>query len=167
MKSVFACGAFGIACAALSGCGAHGGSFPVGAVATVAAATALEVASAANQPKSASGADLDVPGYLQAPPDPPPPGAIDPSHAAFDPVPVLNAIDRLDLSRCLSSGALIGWGHARMTFEPTGEVSTVVVESAVGLPDAAVECLRAELASVTATRFEGDPVTIGASYFVR
>jgi hypothetical protein len=169
MKSVFASGVGGLAFVALVGCGAHGrdASFPTEAVATVAAATALEVAGALSQPTSPSGIDPDVPGYLQAPPDPPPMGASDPSHAAFDPVAPLTAIDRLDLSRCISSGALIGWGHARLTFEPSGQVSEVVVESTAGLPAGAVECIRAELASVWAAPFEGDAITIGASYFVR
>jgi hypothetical protein len=161
------------ACSALMGCDAHsrGGardpSFPVEAVATVAAAAALGIAGAVNQPKSSFGADPDVPDYLLPPPAPPPLGATDPEHAAFDPVPVLEAIDRLDLSPCTASGALIGWGRARLTFEPSGAVSNVVVESTAGLPETAVECIRAQLSGVSASRFEGAPITIGASYFVR
>ncbi len=99
MNTVVASVAVGLACASLTGCGAgsRGSSFSVGAVATVAAATALEVAGPLSQPTSSTGDDLDVPGYLQAPPDPLPAGAGDPAHAAFDLVPALMAIDRLDL----------------------------------------------------------------------
>ena len=64
-------------------------------------------------------------------------------------------------------GALIGWGRARLTFEPSGAVRDVVLESTADLSDTAIECLRHELSAVSASRFEGAPITIGASYFVR
>jgi hypothetical protein len=170
----------GVACAALlalapvlGGCeghsrgGSRGSSFPTEAVATVAVAAAAGIAGAMSNPTSSSGTDPDLPDYLQPPPAPPPLGASDTEHLAFDPVPVLEAIDRLDLSPCIAYGALIGWGRARLTFEPNGVVSNVVVESSAGLSDTAVECLGKELSAVSASRFEGAAITIGASYFVR
>ncbi len=167
--------ALAMACAALTGCGgahghggSHGSSFPTEAVATVAAATAVGIVGAMTQPaQSSTGVDLDLPDYLQAPPAPPPMGVSEPDHTAFDPVPVLEAIDRLDLSPCTAYGALIGWGRARLTFEPSGVASKVVVESSAGLSETAVQCISVELSRVAAARFEGEPITIGASYFVR
>jgi hypothetical protein len=165
-----------IACSALlglTGCDGHshgggrGSEFPTEAVATVALAAAAGIAGAMNQSQSSAATDPDVPDYLQAPPAPPPLGAGDMEHRAFDPVPVLEAIDQLDLSPCTAYGALIGWGRARLTFDPSGAVSNVVVESSADLSETAVECLSRELSAVSASRFEGDSITIGASYFVR
>jgi hypothetical protein len=160
------------ACSTLVGCEGHshggrGAEFPAEAVATVAVAAAAGIVGAMNNESSSAGTDPDVPDYLLPPPAPPPLGASDTEHLAFDPVPVLEAIDRLDLSPCTAYGALIGWGRARLTFEPSGMVSNVVVESSAGLSETAVECISAELSAVSASRFEGASITIGASYFVR
>ena len=158
---------------ACSGCGAgahghggHGGgsSFPTEALATAAIA-AVEVAAFAALPAPVPDPDPDPSPYIGVNPGPPGP-AFNPLHPTFEPAAALAAIDAVDFAPCRASGALIGWNHARLTFQQDGGVSRVVVDWTPGTTPAARECLRAQLAGVAAPRFEGKPVTIGAAFFV-
>ena len=160
-----------VGCVALMGCGGgrghHGGGadFPTGAVATAVIAAA-EVAAYAASPRPVPDPDPDPDPYIGSQPGPPPPLVINSAHPNFEPVPALAAIDALDFASCHSSGTLIGWNHARLTFQRDGAVSRVQIDWTPGMPPAAVECLRAQLASVSVPPFEGPPVTIGAAFFV-
>jgi hypothetical protein len=150
---------------ALLGC-AHGGNG--GEALAVAAVAAAEVAAYAALPAPVPDPDPDPDPYIGVWAGPPSASVGSATHSDFEPAAALAAIDALDFGACRSSGTLIGWNHARLTFERDGAVSRAEIDGAtlVGMPPPAVECLRGLLSTVSAPRFEGPPVTIGAAFFV-
>jgi hypothetical protein len=165
-----AAAAFAVASVAMLGCarGGHGGGgsgFPTEALA-VAAVAAAEVAAYSALPAPTPDPDPDPDPYIGVWAGPPSVGGA--THSDFEPAAALAAIDALDFGACRSSGTLIGWNHARLTFERDGAVSRVEIDGATlaGMPPPAVACLRGLLSTVSAPRFEGPPVTIGAAFFV-
>lgn len=111
-----------------------------------------------------------------APPPPPPPAPppsprdavpIDDGRRPFDPQAARAALSRIDVSPCADeAGAPRGYGHAKVTFNPDGSVSKVVIDEPKGLSDAAVECIGNRLGTATVPAFEGNLVVMGTSWYV-
>jgi hypothetical protein len=159
-----------VGCIGLAGCegggrghqgGGGGASFPTGAV--VAAALAATEIAAAVTSSSSPDSTRDPDPYIPAQPPPP----VFPSpHPSFEPAAALAAIDGADYASCRAAHTLGGWYHARVTFEPTGSVSRVLIDWTPALVPSAVACLQAQVGTATVPRFEGPAVTVGAAVFV-
>jgi hypothetical protein len=96
----------------------------------------------------------------------PPPLPEPPPVIAFDATATRDALARVDLSECRAAGAPRGYGHAKATVNPSGDVSKVVVEEPSGMPPAAVQCIGAALGRVTVPEFTGSYVVVGTTFFV-
>lgn len=94
-------------------------------------------------------------------PAPPPPAA-----PAFDANAARNALASVDLAGCREAGAPRGYGHAKATVNPSGDISKVVVEEPAGMPPAAVRCVGEAIGHVTVPEFSGSFVTVGTTFFV-
>jgi hypothetical protein len=97
-----------------------------------------------------------------APPPPPPAPPV-----PFDAAAAKESLENVDLGACRAAGAPLGYGHARVTFQPDGTVSHVAIDSPSGLSDSAVRCLGAALGTATAPRFEGVPAALPAPFYVK
>lgn len=86
--------------------------------------------------------------------------------AGFDAKAARAELSRVDLSACRDAGAPRGYGHAKVTFNPDGRASKVVVDTPAGLSDAAVKCVGDRLGMVTVPTYEGSLVTMGSTWFV-
>jgi hypothetical protein len=108
------------------------------------------------------------PVYVVAPPPrvaPPPPAPAPPP--AFDAPAARASLDSIELGTCRAQGAPLGYGHARVTFEPDGTVGRVAIDSPTGLSDAAVKCIGAALGAATVPRFSGPAAAVPAPFYVR
>ena len=109
----------------------------------------------------------DTPLYIaEIPHQPPRVTAPEPTHTPFDSAAALAAIHDVDLSPCSARGAARSYGHARITFDPTGRASAVLIDSPAGMTSDAVTCIGNALGQASAPPFDGAPITVGASYFV-
>lgn len=100
----------------------------------------------------------------------PPPSRVtppDPVHARFDAAAATSAIHAIDLAPCAARGAPTGYGHARIAFGDDGAATRVTIDAPQGMGAEAVRCLGDRLATATVDAFEGAPITVGASYYVR
>jgi len=107
--------------------------------------------------------------YVYVPPPPPParespPG---PPPIGFDGAAARASLDSVELDSCRAQGAPKGYGHAKLTFAPAGNITKVVVDSPAGLSAEAVSCIGSHLATASAPPFEGSPVTVGKTWLVR
>jgi hypothetical protein len=84
----------------------------------------------------------------------------------FDAKTARNALAGVDLEACRSAGAPRGYGHAKATVNPSGDVSKVVIDEPAGMPVAAVKCIGDAIGRVTVPEFSGSFVTVGTTYFV-
>jgi len=164
-----------VASLGLVGCGgggrghqAGGGAkFPIEAAAAVALAVAHIVTVAATPAPADPNTDPDPYIPTSAPPPPPVrPPPVPSSHPSFEPAAALAAIDVMDFGPCRGAGSSLRWYHARVTYEPDGSVSRVLIDWAAGTPSSAMDCLREKVAMASVPRFEGPAVTVGASFFV-
>jgi hypothetical protein len=108
------------------------------------------------------------PVYVVAPqprvaPPPPAPAPL----PAFDAAAARAALDAIELGTCRADGAPLGYGHARVTFEPDGTVGHVAIDSPSGLSDAAVKCIGAVLGTATVPPFAGPAAAVPAPFYVR
>ncbi len=71
-----------------------------------------------------------------------------------------------DFQACRTEGAPRGYGHAAVTFGPSGNVTRVVIDRPGGLTPQAVNCLGRELGKVTVSEFTGQSVTVGTTFLV-
>jgi hypothetical protein len=85
---------------------------------------------------------------------------------AFDAARARAALIEVDLADCRAAGAPSGYGHAKVTFNPWGEASKVVLDEPPGLSAAAVSCIGDRLGAATVAPFRGSYVTVGTTYFV-
>jgi hypothetical protein len=76
------------------------------------------------------------------------------------------ALGSVDLSECRVVGAPRGYGHARVTFNPDGGASKVVVDTPSGLGDLAVKCIGDRLGAVTVPQYKGSLVNVGTIWFI-
>jgi hypothetical protein len=110
---------------------------------------------------------------VQAGPPPPPaqmlpPAAPEPPHVSFDAGAALDALRAIDLTACVDRGAPSRtYGHARVTFAPTGQATAVVIDRPTALPPDAVTCLGDRLGRASAPAFDGSPATIGTGFVVK
>jgi hypothetical protein len=86
--------------------------------------------------------------------------------AGFDAQAARAALSRVDLSACRDAGAPRGYGHAKVTFNPDGRASKVVVDTPAGLSAPAVKCIGDRLGTVTVSEYDGSLVTVGSTWFV-
>lgn len=91
------------------------------------------------------------------PPPPPPP---------FDAKRARAALSEVDLTACREAGAPRGYGHAKATINPSGDISKVVIDEPSGMPPAAVKCVGDALGTATVPEFSGNLVTVGTTWFV-
>ena len=108
--------------------------------------------------------DAPPPPALTAWPLPPPlPERV---HApGLDPIVARNALRAVDVSACRKEQAApIGYGHARVTFDPDGVVKSVVVDGPAGLSDAAVACIGAKIGEASVPPFRGPATTAGYTF---
>ncbi|MBX3228556.1 MAG: hypothetical protein KIT84_07880 [Labilithrix sp.] len=85
----------------------------------------------------------------------------------FDQVAARRALGEVDLASCGDAGAPRGAGHARVTFDPAGHVTKVVIDAPPGMTKPAVDCVGGHLGATKVPAFRGTPVTVGTSYRVR
>jgi hypothetical protein len=85
----------------------------------------------------------------------------------FDAASARAALASVDVSTCRQAGAPQGYGHARVTFNPDGAISKVIVDEPAGLTPQALQCIGDRLGSVRAQPFEGSLVTVGTVWHVR
>jgi hypothetical protein len=98
---------------------------------------------------------------FEAPPPPAPPGP-----PSFDAKAARNALAAVDLAECRTAGAPRGYGHAKATVNPSGDISKVVIEEPAGMPPAATRCIGNAIGRVTVPEFSGSFVTVGTTFFV-
>jgi hypothetical protein len=91
----------------------------------------------------------------------------DPPPATFDIGAARNSLGAARVARCRAEGAPRGYGHARVTFTPGGNVSRVVVESPTGMSPDAVACIGRELGGASVPPFDGRDVTVGTGWLIR
>jgi hypothetical protein len=84
----------------------------------------------------------------------------------FDAKGARAALGAVDLAACRADGAPRGYGHAKVTFNPDGKASKVVVDTPDGLSASAVKCIGDRLGAVTVPEYEGSYVTVGTTWFV-
>jgi hypothetical protein len=109
--------------------------------------------------------------YVRAPgprpqPSPPPPRQIEnPDSPPFDATTARGLLNSIDVSACKDAGT--GgemYGHAKVTFDPDGHITKVVVDEPRGLSPATVSCVGSRLGLVTVQPFRGSSVTMGTTY---
>jgi len=87
---------------------------------------------------------------------------------AFDPQAARGALNQVDVTGCVpASTASKGFGHAKVTINPDGRVSKVVVDEPAGLSPDAARCIGDRFGAVTVAPFRGNLVTMGASFVAR
>jgi hypothetical protein len=67
---------------------------------------------------------------------------------------------------CRGEGAPRGCGRAKITLDPSGDTSKVVIDEPTGMPAGAATCIGDELGRVTVPVFSGSLVTVGTTWFV-
>jgi hypothetical protein len=104
-----------------------------------------------------------------APPLPPTPPNVtppDPVRVAFDKAGTERTLHDLDFRACAARGAPHGYGHARVTFDPRGAVTHVLIDAPSGLSQDAVDCVGEHFTIVGTAPFDGGPVSIGTTFYV-
>jgi hypothetical protein len=84
----------------------------------------------------------------------------------FDAKSARAALGAVDLATCRAEGAPRGYGHAKVTFNPDGKASKVVVDTPDGLSPSAVKCIGDRLGAVSVPEYEGSFITVGTTWFV-
>lgn len=107
----------------------------------------------------ASSTPANAPWVPHRPPRIAPP---DPVHHPFDGTAALTALHAVDFAPCAREARETGVrGHAQVTFEPSGVVSGVLIDSPPGLPSDAVACIGERLGGVVVPPFEGSAMKVG------
>lgn len=166
--------AAGLLASALSGCTHHRhGADPIVFVSGAVVGAAIASADVSDAHRGHRDRDVPTIVYVSVPPAPPrePPRdrvrTPQAPTAAFDGVAARAAFAQVDLSHCKSAGAPSAHGHAKVSFNPSGEASKVVVDEPADLAPAAAKCIGDALGAVTVPPFAGSYITVGTSYYVR
>jgi hypothetical protein len=85
---------------------------------------------------------------------------------AFDGARARSELSSVDVADCREAGVPRGYGHARVSFNPSGEATKVVVDEPSGLSPRAYRCIGDRLGTVTVAPFRGSYVTVGTTWFV-
>jgi hypothetical protein len=150
----------------------HGGGGNVAFAAGMGLLAGVAIAEAHHEPRRVETVYYQPVVYVNAPPaDMPLPPPRDRATKkddgpGFDAARARTALGAVDLAPCRAAGAPRGYGHAKITFNPDGKASKVVVDTPDGLSDPAVKCIGDRLGAVTVPEFEGSLVTVGTSFFV-
>jgi hypothetical protein len=96
----------------------------------------------------------------------PPPAPLPPPPVPFDAKAARNALADVELDACRAAGAPRGYGHAKATINPSGDISKVIIDEPAGMPVAAAKCIGDAIGRVTVPEFTGSFVTVGTTYFV-
>lgn len=88
--------------------------------------------------------------------------------SSFDAKGARAALGAVAVSACRAEGAPRGYGHAKVTFNPDGKASKVVVDTPDGLSSSAVtvKCIGDRLGAVVVPQYAGNLVTVGTTWFV-
>ena len=84
----------------------------------------------------------------------------------FDAQAARAALARIDLSPCASHGVPSGVGHAKISFNPDGRISKVVVDDPPGLPADASRCIGDRFGALTIAEYRGSLIEMGTSWRV-
>jgi hypothetical protein len=162
--------------ASLTGCGRHGATgyalFATGVVVGAAVATEHEHEEARERAREEREDDypytrviiVNPPVVVTTVPAASPPAA--PSSPPFDAKRARASLAEVDVSSCREAGAPRGYGHARVTFNPSGDTTKVVVDEPSAMPPAAARCVGEALGRATVPEFHGSLVTVGTTWFV-
>ena len=97
-------------------------------------------------------------------PAPASPSALPPP--PFDAKAARRALAGVELDACRAAGAPRGYGHAKATIDPSGDISKVIIDEPAGMSVAVVKCIGDAIGRVTVPEFTGSFVTVGTTYFV-
>ena len=86
--------------------------------------------------------------------------------ARFDVNEAHHRLSGVDLSKCREAGAPRGFGHAKVSFKPSGDIAKVIIDEPFALRPKAAKCVGDELATATIPVFSGDLVTVGTTWYV-
>ena len=95
--------------------------------------------------------------YVPAPAPPPRADDLPP----LDPAATRAAFGEVDLAGC---NAPTVYGHAKITLNPDGHVSRVVVEDPADLDPAVAQCIGKKIGAVTTPQFRGGMVMLGITF---
>lgn len=84
----------------------------------------------------------------------------------FDAQAARHALADVELDACRAAGAPRGYGHAKATINPSGDISKVVIDEPAGMSVAVVKCIGDAIGRVKVPEFTGSFVTVGTTYFV-
>jgi hypothetical protein len=93
--------------------------------------------------------------------------AVPESPASFDSPVARRALEVAPMADCKARGLPAGYGHAKVTFALSGHASNVLIDAPAGLKPEAVACVGETLGAVLVPPFQGAPVTVGTTWFVR
>ena len=153
----------GVLAVSLLGCGHGGGNVATGIVAG--AAIGAMAMAAANPPPPEPRYYGSSTSYVQAAPAQPVYGPVQPRPddelPAFNAAGTRAALAAIDVTPC---GGPPGYGHARVTMNPDGVISRVVVEDPAQLEPQVAECVGRLLGRATVDPFRGSMVVVGTSF---
>jgi predicted Zn finger-like uncharacterized protein len=86
--------------------------------------------------------------------------------AAFDGATAARALSTVSLRACSNAGGPTGAGHARVTFQPGGTVSDVVVDTSELSGTATERCVAQAYRRVKVAAFSGPALTVGKRFVV-
>ncbi|MDB4937605.1 MAG: hypothetical protein JWP87_4577 [Labilithrix sp.] len=96
----------------------------------------------------------------------PPPPLLPPPPPPFDAKSARIALSQVDLAKCREAGAPRGYGHAKATINPSGDISKVVIDEPTGMSAEAATCIGDAIGRATVSEFSGSLVTVGTTWFV-
>ena len=102
----------------------------------------------------------------QAASDPKSTKADNKSGPSFDRSAASSALGNVDVQSCKKAGGPTGSGHVNVTFAPTGEVSSAVVDSGPYPGTAVGGCVAGKFRGAHVPAFSGAPVTVGKSFTI-
>lgn len=86
---------------------------------------------------------------------------------AFDPQVARTALNDVDVSPCVLSGAPRGYGHAKVILNPDGRISKVTIDAPESMSAEAIKCVGDRLGAASVPPFRGSLVTMGTTFNVR
>lgn len=140
-----------------------------GTAVAVGVVAGLAIAAAASPPEPPPPTAVYVytapppPIVVAAPPPPAPPRADD--LPPLDPAATRAAFSSVDLAGCNAPPQI--YGHARISLNPDGRVSRVVVEDPPNLAPDVARCIGDRIGQITVRPFRGGMVVLGTTFRVR
>ncbi len=86
--------------------------------------------------------------------------------AAFDSAVAGRALAAVNLRRCVRADTPVAAGHARLTFQPSGEVVAVVVDTPELAGTSTARCVAQAYRGVRVAAFSGSAVTVGKRFVI-